>query len=100
MKRKLKAMINLKVRIKNKAFWVALIPALALVVQEVTKLFGVNLGIDVFHISDQLLNVVNAVFAVLAIVGVAVDTTTQGFSDTEKTLKAKTPHINAKQMKK
>ena len=32
-------------------------------------LFGVNLGVDVFHISDQLLNVVNAVFAVLAIFG-------------------------------
>lgn len=93
-------MINLKVRIKNKAFWVALVPALALVVQEVTNLFGINLGVDVFHISDQVLNVINAVFAVLAIIGVTVDTTSQGFSDTEKTLKAKTPYINANQMKK
>lgn len=92
-------MINLKLRLKNKAFWLALVPALALVVQEITKLFGVNLGVDVFNISNQLLNVINAVFAVLSIIGVVVDTSTQGFGDTEKTLKAQTPHINAKQMK-
>lgn len=92
-------MINWKVRIKNKAFWITLIPAVALLAQLVAQLFGFELA-DVKGVSDQLVNIVNVVFSILAILGVTVDVATQGFSDTERTLKAKTPKINARQMKK
>ena len=36
--------INWRVRIKNKAFWVALIPAVLLLIQQVCGVFGVTLG--------------------------------------------------------
>lgn len=74
--------INWLVRIKNKAFWVALIPALLLLAQTVAALFGAS--IDLGEVSDKLLSVVNAVFAVLVILGIVVDPTTAGTGDSER----------------
>ena len=73
--------INWIVRIKNKAFWVALIPALLLLVQAIAAVFG--FAID---LGDKLLTVINALFAVLAILGVVVDPTTPGTGDSERAL--------------
>lgn len=75
-------MINWKVRIKNKAFWVAIIPALALVAQAVAALFGYTL--DLSTTVGKVLAVVDAVFAVLVILGVVNDPTTAGISDSER----------------
>lgn len=75
-------MINWKVRIKNKAFWVAIIPALALVIQAVAALFGYTL--DLSTTVGKILAVVDAVFAVLVILGVVNDPTTAGISDSER----------------
>lgn len=72
-------MINWKVRIKNKAFWLSLIPALLLLIQAVAYVFGFSL--DLSEMGDKLLAVVNALFAVLAILGVVTDPTTAGLSD-------------------
>ena len=72
-------MINLKVRMKNKAFWLGAIPAALLVVQTVATPFGYNW--DFIVLNQQLANIVNAVFALLAFLGVAVDPTTEGLSD-------------------
>ena len=72
-------MINWKVRIKNKNFWLALVPAVLLLVQVVAAVFGFT--IDMGEMSDKLLAVVNAVFAVLAIIGIVTDPTTEGVSD-------------------
>lgn len=72
-------MINWKVRIKNKTFWLSLIPALLLLAQAVAAVFGVS--IDLSAMGDKLLAVVNALFAVLAILGVVADPTTAGVSD-------------------
>ena len=69
-------MINWKVRIKNKNFWIALIPALLLLVQVVAAVFGYTL--DLGELGNKLLAVVNAVFAVLSILGIVTDPTTQG----------------------
>lgn len=71
--------INWKVRIKNKAFWLALIPALLLLIQAVAYVFG--FALDLSEMGDKLLAVVNALFAVLAILGVVTDPTTAGLSD-------------------
>lgn len=66
-------------RIKNKAFWLSLIPALLLLIQAVAYVFGFSL--DLSEMGDKLLAVVNALFAVLAILGVVTDPTTAGLSD-------------------
>lgn len=68
--------INWIVRIKNKNFWLAIIPALLLLAQVVAAVFGVEL--DLGDIGNKLLAVVNAVFAVLSILGIVNDPTTQG----------------------
>lgn len=77
-------MINWKVRLKNKSFWLALIPAVLLLVQAAAALFGFELDLD--FLSERLLTVVNAVFVVLTILGVVVDPTTQGVADSERAM--------------
>jgi len=74
-------MINWKVRIKNKNFWLAIIPAVLLLVQVVAKVFGFEL--DLGELGNNLLAVVNAVFVVLSILGIVTDPTTQGVSDSK-----------------
>ena len=76
--------INWLVRIKNKAFWVAFLPAVLLMVQAVASVFGYTL--DLGDLGNKLLNVVNTVFSVLVILGVVTDPTTQGVSDSEQAL--------------
>jgi phi LC3 family holin len=71
--------INWKVRIKNKNFWIALIPAVLLLVQVVGAVFGYTL--DLGAMGDKLLAVVNSLFAVLAILGIVTDPTTAGVGD-------------------
>lgn len=72
-------MINWKVRIRNKNFWVAIIPAVLLLVQVVANVFGYTL--DLGELGNNLLAVVNAVFVVLSILGIVTDPTTQGITD-------------------
>ena len=72
--------MNWKTRIKNKAFWVALIPAVALLIQMIAALFGFELR-NVEGISSQLVDIVNAIFTVLTIMGIAVNPTTKGMKD-------------------
>lgn len=77
-------MINWKVRLKNKEFWLGLIPAILLLIQVVAAPFGLTL--DFGELGNQLLAIVNAVFAVLAIVGIVVDPTTAGIKDSAQAL--------------
>lgn len=74
--------INWKVRIANKQFWLSVIPAVLLVIQAVGAVFGYTL--DFGNLGNKLLDVVNAIFALLVILGVVVDPTTQGVSDSER----------------
>ena len=76
--------INWRVRIKNKNFWIAFIPALLLLIQVVASVFGYTL--DLGDLGNKLLAVVNAAFAVLSIVGIVTDPTTQGVSDSEQAM--------------
>ena len=76
--------INWMVRIKNKTFWVALIPAVLLLIQVVAAVFGYTL--DLGDIGNRLLDVVNATFSVLVILGIVTDPTTAGVADSEQAL--------------
>lgn len=77
-------MINWLVRIKNRSFWLALIPALALLAQAVASVFGYT--IDLTTLVGKLTAVVDAVFAVLVILGIVVDPTTSGIGDSKRAL--------------
>lgn len=72
-------MVNWLVRFKNKNFWISFIPAVLLLVQVIAALFGFELQLG--DLGDKLLAVVNALFAVLALLGVVNDPTTAGMSD-------------------
>lgn len=76
--------INWKVRIKNKTFWVAIIPAALLLVQQVCAVFGVQL--DFGELQAQLVAIVGTVFAILAILGIVADPTTAGMGDSEQAM--------------
>lgn len=75
-------MINWVVRIKNKQFWVSIIPALALVVQAVAAVFGYT--IDLSTLVGKIVAVVDAVFGVLVLLGIVVDPTTAGVGDSNR----------------
>lgn len=82
-------MINWKVRIRNRAFWVSLIPAVLLLVQSGAAMFGINL--DLGETGNRTLAVVNQLFTVLTILGIVNDPTTAGLSDSENALTYEVP---------
>ena len=81
--------INWKVRIKNKTFWIAIIPATLLLIQSVAFVFGITLNLG--DLGNRLLAVVESVFVILAILGVVTDHTTAGISDSDTALTYTTP---------
>ena len=81
--------INWIVRIKNKNFWLTIIPAVLLLVQVVAAVFGFT--IDLGDLGNRLLDVVNAAFSVLVILGVVNDPTTAGISDSKQAMTYNTP---------
>lgn len=81
--------INWTVRIKNKNFWIAIIPAILLLIQIVAGVFGFTLELG--ELGNKLLAVVNAAFAVLALLGVVTDPTTAGISDSDQAMTYEAP---------
>jgi phi LC3 family holin len=63
--------IDLKARMKNKAFWVAIVSALVLLAQQ--------LGLNI--VPKNYSDIVNTVLTILTMLGVVVDTSTPGVSD-------------------
>lgn len=82
-------MINWTVRLKNKNFWLALIPAILLLIQVVAAPFG--LVIDLGELGNQLLAIVNAIFAVMTIIGIVEDPTTAGIKDSSQAMTYEEP---------
>lgn len=66
--------IDLKARLKNKAFWVAIASAMTLLAQQ--------LGLNV--IPENYTEIVNSVLGILTMLGIIVDTSTPGISDQSK----------------
>lgn len=76
--------INWQVRIKNKNFWITFIPAVLVLVQVVAAVFG--FAIDLGEIGNRLIDVVNALFVVLALLGIVTDPTTAGLGDSKQAM--------------
>lgn len=84
--------INWIVRFKNHQFWISVIPAIALVVQAVAAVFGYTL--DFSTLVGKLLAVVDAVFALLVILGIVVDPTTKGLGDSNRAMSYEEPWVD------
>ena len=82
--------INWTVRIKNKAFWLAFIPAVLLLIQAVAAVFGYTL--DFTDLQARLLAVVEAAFLLLTLLGIVNDPTTKGIRDSKRALAYEEPH--------
>lgn len=77
-------MVNWKVRFKNKVFWITLLPLLFLLVHRVLMLFGIDF--DFTDIQAQVMGIVEVVFAILAVIGIVADPTTDGVGDSIRAL--------------
>ena len=81
--------INGKVRIKNKSFWIAMVAMALLLIQQVAIIFGYEL--DFGDLGNQLKDLINTIFAILALLGVVNDPTTKGLSDSNQALTYEVP---------
>lgn len=82
-------MINWKVRIKNKYFWLALIPAVIVLIKSIAAVFGYEL--ETGSLSQNLIDVIEAAFIVLSILGIVNDPTTAGIQDSTQALTYEEP---------
>ena len=72
--------IDFKARLKNKAFWVSMASAIAMLAQQ--------LGLNI--IPSNYTEIVNTVLMLLTMGGIVVDTSTTGISDQVKTTTTET----------
>lgn len=82
--------INWKCRIRNKLFWLAIIPAVLLLVKAVAAVFG--FGLDFSKLNEQLADIIEAVFLILGTLGIVADPTTEGMSDSERAMNYDRPN--------
>lgn len=82
-------MINWKVRLKSKSFWVGVIGALGTAAVAVCGALGVDFDAEPWV--SALTSIASGVFGVLALVGVAVDPTTEGVGDSAQAMQYEIP---------
>ncbi|HBB6316308.1 TPA: phage holin [Escherichia coli] len=80
-------MINWKIRIKQKTFWVAIISAAFLFAQSIAKVFGYDIQVY----TEQLTDTLNSVLGILVLMGVIQDPTTKGVGDSRQALEYEEP---------
>lgn len=77
--------VNWKVRFKSKAFWLAMIPLLLVLIQQVLSWFQIEFTKEL--IENEVMQFINTVFLLLGILGIVNDPTVPGIADSERTLK-------------
>ena len=83
------ANINWKVRLQSKSFWTGLVGVIGTFVVSLAALVGVDLDATAFE--STATTVISALFTVLTLVGVIVDPTTSGLSDSAQALSYTSP---------
>lgn len=79
--------INWKVRLQKKSFWVALIALLLVLANQVAEFFGY----DITVYNEQVTVISETTLSILALLGIIVDPTTQGLSDSDRAMTYKKP---------
>ena len=82
--------INWKLRLQNKTTLTALVMALVALVYQVLGLFGVMPKIS----EDELTTVIGMVINLMCLLGIVVDPTTDGVSDSARALTYDTPRAD------
>lgn len=80
--------INWKVRLKNPHTILALASGLLLLIEQIALLFGYEIAPGM---SDQIKDIVRTVIALLALLGIIGDPTTEGLQDSQQALTYKRP---------
>lgn len=86
--------INWKIRVKSLGFWLGLVGALGAAVTAVCGALG--LTVDLAQCEGALNQILTGVFTILALLGVAVDPTTKGLSDSPLALTYTAPKEDVK----
>ncbi|MEK5215327.1 phage holin [Psychrobacillus sp. FSL H8-0487] len=84
--------INWKVRFKHKPFLIALFALVMLLVQQVASFFG----FDTTIYNNQVTDLFNTVLAILVLLGVVSDPTTEGMSDSKQAMYYNKPRDEVK----
>ncbi|WP_374964641.1 phage holin [Lysinibacillus sp. RS5] len=79
--------INWKVRLQHKQFWVSLIALLIVLANQIAGIFNVDITIY----NDQVTAISETVLSILALLGIIIDPTTQGTSDSDQALQYDKP---------
>ncbi|RHW38440.1 phage holin [Lysinibacillus yapensis] len=87
--------INWKVRLKHRQFWIALISALMLLSNHVAALFN----IDITVISAKIQQTLESILLILALFGIIIDPTTEGFKDSAQAMNYSEPKQTCEQRK-
>lgn len=74
--------INWKVRIRHKQFWIALIVLLLVLANQIAGIFNVDITIY----NEQITAISETVLSILGLLGIIIDPTTAGTSDSSQAL--------------
>lgn len=103
-------MLNIKVRLKQKWFWITLIPLLFLAIDQIVELVAtIVVYFNTYTIGSELsgsalealvISLIGTIFAIVALIGFPVDTTTDGYGDSARALTYEEPAPNASEFAK
>lgn len=82
-------MINWKVRLKNKYFWLSVVPFICVIIARILDYLGYTFTES--DLTEVLSNVIELVFYVLIGLGIVNDNTTAGLSDSYNALSYEKP---------
>lgn len=75
-------MINWKVRLRSKVFWITMTPLLVVLANQIAGIFEA----DITVYSDKATALIETILAILCGLGIIIDPTTSGVSDSEQAL--------------
>lgn len=84
--------INWKVRMQHKQFWVSLIALLVVLANQIAAIFT----LDITIISEQLTGIFETILMILALMGIIIDPTTIGTSDSQQAMNYNKPRDEVK----
>lgn len=79
--------INWKVRLRHRQFWIAMVSLIIILSNQVASLFGYDISV----IGEEIQQIIETILMILVFLGVIVDPTTNGISDSTQALKYKKP---------